>query len=295
MLPLDIAALVPLEMDADRAAVGFRFWDPTEDQPITSGLQVTARIAGSGWPVTPAALTRSGVYAFFERAGALVRFPPVASPPSSPPAARVWMEVVDPDLRFLPVGLHLDPHVLRAAAGSASPPLATISPPSTTSRVFYLFSAPTRPRRAPWSAVRGQLVDTNEQPCRNALIQASMSGYGSYYGLSDREGRFSILFPQPTFQPGVFRSPYGPALPPGEQAWSVTLSVRHQPSAVYVAEESGAPDILDVWRQAPAEILASAGSPPVFQPTLTDQLSAGEDLVFRTQPAARLVIRPTAP
>ena len=91
-----------LEVSQTFTPLGIRFWDLTQNLPITDGLAVNLRLMGSSAAALPAVLTRSGVYAFFGLPGLYAAEHPGPAGNGPPRTFRYVVTVQDLLGRYLP-------------------------------------------------------------------------------------------------------------------------------------------------------------------------------------------------
>ena len=297
----------PLETREVRSAFALRFLDAATSRPVTDGLVVEVRPLASGWPVRRAVRTPRGLYAFS-------RVPGLAAAEGTGPEAplpRLWLEVRDPEGRFLPVGLELDlarppPGMLVGPMGAhgsppasppGSPPASPPGSPLAGPGAFFLFSAPARPLDARFSVVRGQLERDGPLPRGEGLGHALLTLVAAgerYFGLTDAEGRFVIAFPHPAFEPGVGSPPPGgPVTPIERQRWPLELQVASEPAALEAPISGRPPDLRSVLRQRPGSVYALApergGAPSASR---LGELEFRQTAVLRTEPGSTLIVAP---
>lgn len=293
--------------------LGLRFWDPVLDRPIRDGLVVRA------WPFEPASpkveafRSLSGVYAFQGLPGlrAVERPAPddpemVVSPSSPPVLRRFVIEVLDPGRRFLPAAFEVElplPYRGVFLAGGpdseGSPGSPAVAPPG-----FFLFPGPVRNRPPGIAAVRGEIAHAGDgTPAAHALLRVDLDvgpqGTASHWSMSDREGRFAVLFPYPTLveelpplggSPPVTVSP--PPPPIDERTWAMTVTVFWEPAHQASLPGTDQPEHRTVLTQAAADVLtAPPGSPlPPSEPSWTGVLGYGGEVIVKTAGSSRLWI-----
>jgi hypothetical protein len=297
MPDLTFDLLRPLERFSVFTPLGIHFWDPARNAPVSDSLQVTARPRGAPGPVVEAFRTGSGVYAFQGLPGLrTVEYPadedkaPLASPPETQPFI---IEVTDLRGRFLPLVFSVD---LPLPYTGLYRPTANGRPPVNGNARVYLFSAPTRTPSPGMAVVRAHLLehtstsppldDSERSPASHAVLGVEIDGK-AWYGMADAEGRVALFFPYPTFFGRLFSSPPGggglatspPGIPPTEQEWELTVSVRYS-SGLTPAPFSRSPDLVSIWNQPEGRIWPTEARPPVDK--WPQQLQFGQELVLRS-------------
>lgn len=242
-----------------RTLLGYRFLDAATERPVGGRLRVTAWPVGGGRRAE-AYRTASGAYAFGLLPGLRAAAYPGVDPAPAP--REFWVEVTDPEGRFLPVA-----HRVMIPR--------TASPPDDGALVtFYLFSAPSRSVPAGLAVVRADLVDPAGAPAGHAVVEAEVDG-AAHFGLADALGRAVVVFPSPTVSAALPGSPPEGAAPLGEQTWDATVRIRYQPSAQQTRPGSDVPELASLRAQA----LADLGS---LGPERSAVLRYGRDLVLRS-------------
>jgi hypothetical protein len=292
--PVDTGAWRQVERYSIVTPLGIRFWDPASDTAVTDGLTVKAYPEGARRPVARAICTAGGVYAFHGLAGLrAVEYPAgdPASPGSLPVAARFRIEVVDSASRFVPVAFLID-----APSRGIFPTDRGGAQPSDPLPGFYLFSSSTRPATPLLAVLRAQLSErldqTAERPAAHAVLEVATPSRDRWIGLADDRGAVAALFPYPTFTP----SSNGPvSLQPStavvQQSWTLTISVRYQPSALSFVSGSPLPELRSVFSQAIAAIWTARATPPGESVSaLPVTLVFSQELVLRSQQESVLLV-----
>jgi hypothetical protein len=279
----------PLEKPSVFSALGIQFWDFALDKPVDSDLQVTAWVADSYYPPTPAYRTGSGNYAFLGLPGMHdVEYPVPGKPVPSPPRTFSFVITVEDRLHwFLPTLFGVDlPLPYRGLFLSN----VTGSPANVEGRA-YLFSAPTRAVTVGMSAVRVTVWDKDaDQPAAFAALRVNINGE-TWTGIADQEGRALIAFPSPLVNRLSLGSPPGSGQgSPAGMTWPVSVQVLYKAAHLRFLLQN-TPDMPWPWNatpslksvldaQAPALIWQTEAGPPVHDWTGT--LTYGEELVLRT-------------
>jgi hypothetical protein len=285
-----------LEELATFCPLGLRFWDAVADDQVRGGLRVRAWPLPARRPVVDAFRTASDVYAFQNLPGLLdVERPPFPPAPASPVVTRPFVvEVRDLERQFLPVAFGVD--LPLPQRGLFLPALA--GSPAGALPGFYLFSSPVRQMAPGVAAVRAELMDAAAGvPARWALVRVTIAGQGERWGLADEAGRVAVQFPLPLLAPGfgqLFASPSGTASPPGppvaDRSWAVSVAVFWEPSRLAPLPGTDLPDLMQVFQQAPADVVAGGGSPPATAPEWLGTLPWDGGLVAATAGLTQLWI-----
>lgn len=291
--------------------LGLRFWDPVLDRPIQDGLAVSAWPLERGGPRVEAFRSLSGVYAFQGLPGLRPVERPApddpAGSPAGPPVARSFVvEVVDSKRRFLPAAFEVElplPYrgVFLAGGPDQGPGSPAVAPPG-----FFLFSGPVRNRQPGVAAVRGEISSALDgasggAPAAHALVRVDLPDGDSHWSMTDRDGRFAVLFPYPALTeelPPLGGSPPAVVSPPvspiDERTWEITVTVAWEPSHLATLPGTDQPEHRTVLTQTAADVLtAPPGSPlPPSEPTWTGVLGYGGEVIVKTAGSSRLWIVP---
>jgi len=270
--------------------LGIRFWDAATDQPLTSGLRVTARPENFLQPVITAQPTRSGIYAFhhlpglrdFEYAGN-----DFALEAPIPATKRYVIRVEDESNRFLPV------------AFVATAPFAGIFPTGLGSQSlpaplgFDLFSSPVRSTPLGLAEVRADLLDVSQQPPvsgANALMEIIAGPNQHYHGLSDANGKATVFFPYPPVAIVLANSPpAGTMIALSEQRWKVRVRLRYSPGTVTGLAGVAEPNLRTVLEQTAGAAFLQSGAAGVEE--FEQEIAFGKPTVLRTANHSELWIR----
>ncbi len=282
---------IPLERPLAYTVLGIQFWDQISDQPVTDGLAVTARLAGTNCPLVPAFRTASGAYAF-QGLPCLhdIEYPPGGvQTMASPQSTFTYVITVSDSLdRFLPTLFAVDLPLsypglfLSNDAGS----------PSGGARA-YLFTSPTRVAVTGTCVIRVDLWDHDrDEAAAFAALRVSIGGQ-EWTGIADDQGRAQVQFPSPLLQSLSLGSPPGSGQGPASSvSWPVQVTVLYEPAQLRFLLQ-GVPDVVWPWNstpslksildgQQPALIWQQQAGPPV--PQWTGSLTYGSPLVLRTVP-----------
>ncbi|ESQ15771.1 MAG TPA: hypothetical protein DDY14_09280 [Chromatiaceae bacterium] len=277
-----------------RTLLGIRFWDPALDAQIADGLRVTLTPVENTRRTITAYRTRSGIYAFDNIPGLHVLETAwdddsIGSPP---PTHSYVLDIEDASGRFsgvaqvvyLPLpypGLFL----IDSDPGS----------PNDSTKGFSLYSSITRTPPAQYACVCGDLVDAHSgMPAADALLRVRTDDGSSWYGLSDREGRFSVLMPYPYLHVAYGSSPpLSDGLRLFQRTWNITLSVQYSPASLDPVPGSDKPSYISILNQGQALIYPQLpGSPAGGFDELITQLNYGRDLVVSTDGVSELHVSP---
>jgi hypothetical protein len=275
---------IPLEVSQSFTPLGIRFWDLTQNLPIADGLAVSLRLANSNAPALPAALTRSGVYAFFGLPGLFAAEHPGPAGYGPPRIFRYVVTVEDLLGRYLPA-------VLVYSLDQTGTVLVQGSPDTTPgARVAQLFSAVSRPVPPGVGAIRADLLDRDtNQPAAWAVIRVQIAGEPeTWTGIADEAGRVLVLVPYPVMQALQLGSPPGTGQGNiAAQSWPVTIEAQYDPGQLgYPAADfqdaewpwTGTPSLKDILSNQPAAAIWPNPAAPAMQ--LTANLNFGAGLVL---------------
>ena len=276
----------PLEVVHSITPLGIRFWDLTQDLPITDGLLVSLRLANSNAASVSGVLTRSGVYAFFGLPGLWMAEHPSSAGYGPPRTFRYVVTVQDLLGRFLPA-------VLVYTLDETGAVLVNGSPDQTPgARIAQLFSAVTRPVPPGFGAVRADLVDESTgEPAAWAVVRIQVAGEAeTWTGIADEAGRVLVVVPYPVMQVLQLGSPPGTGQGSiTSQKWPLTVEIQYNPDQLTYPAASFS-DVQWPWTDTPSlkDILANQQAASIWTDasTLVTQLATnlnfGEDLVVRT-------------
>ena len=143
--------------------------------------------------------------------------------------------------------------------------------------------------------IRGELLQqVSRQPAAHALLMLRAESGESWYGISDAEGLFSIVFPYPELQEGFAASPFdGSSGALSEQNWNLMLSVFYSPANLQLLPGTDIPNYLSILHQRAAEIWPqspSNGGIPVEKISVT--LVYQQLAVIKTEGLPQLLISP---
>jgi hypothetical protein len=256
------------------APIGIRLWD-VQAGAAAEDLEVAFQPAIG--PSRFAIRTPSGVHTLADLPGLAVAERGLGDPPywyRPPVEGSFRLTVRDPLSRYLP--MDLDVHV---PVRGLYRPLCGF--PELDAPVVPVFSGPARPVPAGFAVVRAELELASGGPASWARLDVVLPPDGlRSRGVADGQGRVAVVFPYPE-----------PPIPPlasllaaewqlGVEAYFGVGSPR---AAVSGAEEP--PEVCDVLRQRPAQVLA-ADQQQLTQATLL----FGRELVLRTAGRSTLLL-----
>jgi hypothetical protein len=274
----------PLEVSQTFTPLGIRFWDLTQNLPISDGLAVSLRLGNSNAPALQAVLTQSGVYAFFGLHGLYAAEHPSPVGYGPPRTFRYVVTVQDSLGRYLPA-------VLVYTLDQTGTVLVQGSPDTTPgARVAQLFSSVSRPVPVGVGAIRAELLDRDtNQPAAWAVIRVTITGESeTWTGIADEAGRVLVLVPYPVMQVLQLGSP--PGTGQGSitaQSWPVTVEAQYNPDLLsYPAADfqdaqwpwTDTPSLRDILCNQPTAAIWPNPATPAIE--LTANLNFGQDLVL---------------
>ena len=257
--------------------LGIRFWDRVQNRQISNGLIVTARSEDNNSPVTQAFRTASGIYAFHGLPGLHdAEYPDENFDFDTYPTRRFFIEVIDMQQQFLPVIFSV-----RVPMKGIFPCNSGGSPPENTLPGFYLFSAPTRSVLPGLAVIRGQIKErVTDSPASYSIVEIQINGI-KWYGIADKQGSVSILFPYPKFTSKLLTSPPGETvpLPFHQQKWNMTIEVRYEPETLTYPHNGEIPELRSIFEQRQG-IIWSTTELSVHQ--LSSDLTFGHEFILHT-------------
>lgn len=275
--------------------LGVRFWDVGTARPVRAGLRVTAWPEGASGAGTTAFLTTSGVYALQDLPGLRdVEWgdAPASGPGVVPLQRRYVVAVQDTEGRFVPTAFVID--LPREELGIYPPPVAG-SLGDEAVPGYYLFSSASRATPAGTAVVRAQLEDAvTGAPAAHAVLAVEVDGE-TWYGLADRAGAVSAVFPVPAFHHTLTGSYPEGGTPLYEYAWPLTVRVRYAPGAVETPPEAGVPLLRSLFDQPEALLYGVAPGSLAPEPpdaALAASLVYGRDTTLRSEGRSSLLVEP---
>jgi hypothetical protein len=257
--------------------LGIRFWDRVQNRQISNSLIVTARSEENNSPVTQAFRTTSGIFAFHGLPGLHdAEYPDENFNFDTYPTRRFFIEVIDMQQQFLPVIFRV-----RVPMKGIFPGNSGGSPPENTLPGFYLFSAPTRSVLPGLAVIRGLIKErVTDSPASYAVLEIRINGK-KWYGIADKQGSVSILFPYPKFISTLLTSPPGETvpLPFHRQKWNMTIVVRYEPETLTYPHNGEIPELRSIFKQKQG-IIWSTTELSVYQ--LSSDLTFGHEFILRT-------------
>lgn len=257
--------------------LGIRFWDRVQNRQISNNLIVTARSEMNNSPVTQAFRTASGIYAFHGLPGLHdAEYPDENFDFDTYPTRRFFIEVIDMKQQFLPVIFSVLAPMKGIFPGNSGG-----SPPENALPGFYLFSAPTRSVLPGLAVIRGQIQEkVTGYPASYAVLEIQINGK-KWYGISNKQGSVSILFPYPKFISTLLISPPEETvpLPFHQQKWNMTIEVRYEPETLTYPHNGEIPELRSIFKQKQG-IIWSTTELSVQQ--LSSDLTFGHEFILHT-------------
>ncbi|MBZ5621165.1 MAG: hypothetical protein LAQ69_20925 [Acidobacteriia bacterium] len=282
---------IPLETSRIFTPLGIRFWDLTQNLPVSDGLQVNLRLMNSQAPPLYAVTTSSGVYAFFGLPGLrAAEYRDGSGQLGSPPRTFSYVVTVQDNLgRYLP-------QVLIYTLDQSGAVLVNGVPDTTRgARLAYLFSAPGRPAPPGVAAVRAWLVeqkpDGTTAPAAWAVMRVQVTGQAEIWpGIADDSGRVLVLVPYPLLDRLKLGSPPGSGQGNiSGESWPVTVTVQYSPAAFSfpLANVQGlswpftlTPNLKNILEDQKAATIWADPATPVTK--FSASLNLGRELVLRS-------------
>ena len=284
-----------LESVSRKTLLGIRFWDPALDAQIRDGLRVTLFAIENDSKVSQAFRTRSGVYAFNNIPG-MIELETVSNDleMSSPQETRPYvLEVEDLKRQFskatLLIDLPLDYNGIFLIDDNAASP-------NTAPKGFNLYSSINRNAASQFTFVRGELINRiTQEPASHALIQVQTDDEFSWFGISNEEGKFSVMMPYPFLSVSFGSSPpSSDGVRLFERTWDIELSVMYDPTSHEEIEGSDQPDYSSILSQNQAFVYTESPETDVGEVTaLQTELIYGRDLIVKTAGFSELYVSPT--
>jgi hypothetical protein len=244
--------------------LGIRFWDEVTSSPVLAPLSVMGYFASRPDRRFQPVRNHSNVYAFHGMPGtrAVEHGAGDAAFWSAQTAPRPFeIEVQDPSGQFLP------------ARFTALVPFRGIfelpsSPPLLRLPGVPLYSGPARPVTAGMAAVRLELYEVSGRPAAWARLEAAYSPLAApARGMSDAQGRATLLFPYPEpVEPAGGSPPAAPGVPLQQQVWPVGIQAWYSPVAPPL-DLPGLPDLASFFAQRPAPLWSDAARSQPFSGT----------------------------
>lgn len=286
-----------LESVSRNTLLGIRFWDPTLDEAVRSGLMVTLHPVNNPAKKITASTTRSGVYSFHHIPGMYqletqVNIEDIAS--GSPTDTLEYvLEVHDLKQRFVSVALLIElplPYQGIFLVDDA------VSSPGNNPPGFNLYSSASRNNASQFTFVRGELlVRGTTQPAAHAVVRIETEDGYSWYGIADANGRFAVMMAYPSTHMSFGSSP--PVIDGVrlfQRTWDVTMNVYYEPTALIALNGSDIPDYSSVLNQSQAVIYTESPETDVGEVLdMPVELLYGRDVVVKTECFSELYISQT--
>lgn len=284
-----------LESVSRKTLLGIRFWDPALDMQIRDGLRVTLFAVDNDRKVSQAFRTRSGVYAFNNIPG-MLELETISNDVevNSPQETKSYvLQVEDLKRQFskatLLIDLPLDYNGIFLIDDNAASP-------NTAPKGFNLYSSINRNAASQFTFVRGELINrTTQEPASYALIQVQTDDEFSWFGISNEEGKFSVMMPYPFLSVSFGSSPpSSDGVRLFERTWDIELSVMYDPASREEIEGSDQPDYSSILSQNQAFVYTESPETDVGEVTaLQTELIYGRDLIVKTAGFSELYVSPT--
>ncbi len=285
------------EVISRNTLLGIRFWDPALDEQIRYGLNVVLFSINNKLKKIRANCTRSGIYAFNDIPGMIDLETPLKNVDTifmSPVETKQYvLEVHDPKERFISVALLIElplPYkgLFLVDDNSASPG----NPP----RGFNLYSSINRSSASQFTFVRGELVDRNSGlPATNAIVRIETEDEFRWYGISDKDGKFSVMMPYPFINMSFGSSPpSSDGVRLFQRTWTVSITVLYEPLAQVPLVGSELPDYSSVLNQEQASMYTELPETDVGEVMeMQIELAYGRDLIVKTEGFSELYVSQT--
>lgn len=265
-----------LESNSHFTWFGLLLWDTTAGSVASDGLDVQV------WPL-PLTDNTKPVLATANRRGIFVA-QNLPTRTATSPEGGYLVEVRDRLERFTPFVMHVvspeEPELVRPRCALSLMPLAS---PGIDQFQVPLFNLPSRTAPAGSAVVRASLIDTvTLRPAEFAVVEVSGGGQLLGRGIADERGEAVVMFAYPEPEPAPPWSPPAPPSrprPPGDQQWTVSVSVRYRPPLHRYRLDRSLPalvDLCDVLEQPVATVATT--SPP--RPFDESQVRYGEELIL---------------
>lgn len=283
-----------LESVSRRSLLGIRFWDSALNAQIHSGLIAVLHPYENSRKKVYASCTRSGIYVFNSIPGMLDAETQQddQTQASSPPETQQYvLEVHDPKGRFTSVAVLVTLPLPYNGLYLVDNDLGS---PANAVRGFNLYSSITRAASSQYAFVRGDLLirDTEgPEPAAHAVVKVDTEDGLSWFGISDKNGKFAVMMPYPFLDISFGSSPpTSDGVRLFQRNWVVTISVQYEPLAQLRLPGSELPDYLSVLNQQQANIYEDLEEEDEVD--MAVRLEYGRDLILRTEGFSELYISP---
>jgi len=240
--------------------LGIRFWDEVTSSPVLVPLWVVGYFVSRPDRRFQPVRNHSNVYAFHGLPGMrAVEYGAGDAAFWSAQAPRPFeIEVQDPSGQFLPARFTALVPFRGIFELPASPPLLGL--PGVP-----LYSGPARPITPGLAAIRLEVFEAPGRPAAFARLEAEYSPLTApARGMSDAQGRATLLFPYPEpIEPAGGSPPTAPGVPLQQQVWPVRIQAWYSPAA----PPPDLPDLASFFAQRPAPLWTDAARSQPFSET----------------------------
>jgi len=286
-----------LETVSRKTLLGIRFWDPALNSQIRFGLNAVLYPVENHRKKVYATGTRSGVYAFNELPGMIdveTMLNDDENAVVSPvPTRQFVLEVNDLKQRFSSAALLIELPLPYSGIFLVDDDTGS---PANPPRGFNLYSSINRHAPAQFVFVRGELISrVSGRPAAYALVRIESEDEFSWYGISDKDGKFAVMMPYPFLNISFGSSPpTSDGVRLFQRTWTVTITVLYEPLAQLALPGSELPDYSSVLSQQQAFIYTESPETDLGEVLeMQADLVYGRDLIVNTAGFSELYISQT--